>query len=74
MDFKKGDTVICVDNVVDGDLKYDLTCGRFYTIEGKVLLYHIYIVDDLNNLRLYDTHRFISLCEYRDNVVSNILD
>lgn len=74
MSFKKGDTVICVDNgdTITG-FAPPLTIGDYYVV-GETGSDYCKIVNDNGNSVLYSHNRFISLSKYRDKVINSVLD
>lgn len=77
---KVGDSVVCIDNVINGGRMINLTYGEVYTLYRIVErtindnLYTSYrIVDDLNDFSVFDSRRFINVCDYRNDIIDEIL-
>lgn len=80
MEFKKGDKVVCVNgdnDVVGGNMDYKLfiTNGKVYTIENhNSKIDTLWVKDDRDCITNYMIKRFISLSEYRNNLIKDILE
>lgn len=77
----RGDKVVCISKTINNPngyrFIYTLTIGKQYTIQDIYSrpVYMGYMVSDDNNKNVYyDERLFISLKEYRKNVINEILD
>ena len=70
---KEGDIVVCINN--NGEKQ--LTIGKQYIINLIVWddadIFEMGIIDDDDRLNLYMSTRFISLNEYRENKINEII-
>lgn len=77
--FKNGDVVICVKNMVFEPITYlhSLTIGNKYTIldrTGGIGECYYLILDDRKSTIYHSEDFFISLSEYREDVISSVLE
>lgn len=72
---KEGDIVVCINN----NGKKQLTIGKQYIINLIAIcdddddIFEMGIIDDDDRLDLYMSTRFISLNEYRENKINEII-
>lgn len=72
--YNTGDVVICINTKAKLKLSY-LTYGKSYVISNDINNETIvWIINDVGALDYFSKERFISLEEYRSNVISEILE
>lgn len=74
MKFRKGETIVCVNNsaVISGSSVY-LTLGGYYVANGNGNDY-LRVVNDNGSIVLYSSDRFMCLSQYRNIVINSVLD
>lgn len=70
--FKKGDRIVCINNDNNGASFY-LTIGRIYIVSDGSTEDSVWIEDDVRRFSNYISKRFISVSEYRQNIINDIL-
>ena len=78
--FRVKDKVVCIDDVVDSyDPEVDLTCGKTYVVWSDSIMDKnqgvdvAFVKDDADCLYDYRASRFVSVIEYRDMVINEVL-
>lgn len=75
MDFGKGDTVVCINNDNRGYTNLYLTLYKVYTVvDNDSSIGTLWVKDDSGRNTNYVTERFVSLSEYRTNIIDDILE
>lgn len=78
--FKRGEKIICINTTTDkNDTIVDLSCGREYEVYRDSVVNHkgleiVIVKDDTHIVFDYCAYRFISMCEYRTEVIDEILN
>lgn len=75
MGFNKGDKVVCVNDIPDDtDWIVDLTIGNIYEVYNDSVIEVLIVNDDCEPFQYYKTYRFISINEYRNEIINKVLD
>lgn len=72
--FKEGDIVVCIDNYVT---RYNLTLHKYYTVLNRSEGDNrdvIWIINDIGKRDFFGLGRFISLMEFRNNIIDEVLN
>lgn len=76
MGFKKGDTIVCINNNVNlSQTKYNLTLFKsYYTIAVHYSERYVFVKDDTGVTMSYNVNKFILLDEFRRKKLEKIKD
>lgn len=71
--FEKGNKVVCLNNSNLEDKFVPLTCDKVYEVVEVLGSDLVQIINDNNYSTTYSVTRFVSMREYRNRIINNIL-